>query len=168
MKRIDSLIDKILGPSRLVRILLLLLLGLAVLIAAGSAVAFALGLPGKDASDDQGPSWQRERSGAVDGLESFSRIGSLRVRSADKKPFLLSVTIVLGIPAGDAPFREELIAKTPELKAACLKILGAKNAAELSPAFEGGIKAQLRDVMNSQLVLGRIEAVYFTVYQLIE
>lgn len=168
MKQRESLFEKIIGPSRLVRVLLSLLIGLAALIAAGSAVAFALGLPGKAAASDQPPTWQRERSGAMDGLDSFTRIGSLRLRSADKKPLLLSVSVVLGVPSGDAAFREELIAKTPELKAACLKVLGAKRAAELSPAFEGGIKAQLRDVMNAQLVLGRIEAVYFPEYRLIE
>jgi flagellar basal body-associated protein FliL len=168
MKHGDSPLNRILGPSRLVRGLFYVSVGLVAAIALGSAVALCLGLPGKRSAADDPAAWQRERTGESDGLANFAGIGNLRVKSADKKPSLLSATIVLGIPSGDRAFREELISKEGFLREACRKLLGSKKAADLSPAFSLAIKAQLRDILNAGLSLGKVEAVYFTVYQLID
>ncbi len=98
----------------------------------------------------------------------FRGIGSLRLRSADKTPSLLALSIVLAIPAADGPFREELWSRKAELRRICFEHLGSKTAAELSPAFEGGLKAQLRDRLNAVLLLGKVADVIFPEYQLID
>jgi len=168
MSRGDSFLDRILGRSRAVRALFYVLAGLVAAIAVGSATALFLGPPGKRFAADDRAAWQRERSGASDGLANFAGIGNLRVKSADKKPSLLSATVVLGVPSGDGAFREELISKESELRDACKRLLGSKKAADLAPAFSGALKAELRDILNARLSLGKVEAVYFTVYQLID
>lgn len=168
MRRAGSPLERILGPSRLVRGLALALAALVAVLAIGSAAALCLGLPGKRRAAPDPAAWQRERSGEADGLSNFDGIGNLRVRSADKKPSLLLATIVLGVPSGDRAFREELISKEAALRGVCRALLGSKKAADLSPALSLAVKAELRDALNARLSLGKVEAVYFTVYQLIE
>jgi flagellar basal body-associated protein FliL len=92
----------------------------------------------------------------------------MRLRSADRKPALVSLTVVLSIPATDKILLEEIISKSRELKRVCREVVSSKKAADLAPSYEGALKAELRDKLNAKLSLGRIVEVYFPEYQLIE
>jgi len=97
----------------------------------------------------------------VEGSDIFD-LGQLRTKTADPKPALIALRLSLPYPAGQVAFREELGKKAPALRAAALRYLATKNAEELRPALEGGLKAGLRDVFNSLLSLGKIGELWIT------
>ena len=69
--------------------------------------------------------------------------------------------------AQDRQFREELSARRVDLKAAVKDLMSGRTAADLHPSNENTVKAALRDTMNSMLMFGRIEELYFAEFEVI-
>ena len=117
---------------------------------------------------------QRETESAhaaaeLQGHSSFTGIGSVRARSADTKGAAVVVaTIAFPYDAGDRPFAEELGRKAPVLKAAAISVLSSKKAADLAPAFEGTLKAALRDAFNARLSLGKVTEIWLSDFTVIQ
>jgi flagellar basal body-associated protein FliL len=145
-----------------VRILALVAAALALAILAGTAVAFATG------SRQRKLERESLAAEAAPGQATFVAIGTLRTKSADAKPAVVVATIAFPYDAGDRAFAEELARKAPALKAAAAACLSRKKAAELGPAYEGAVKAALRDALNGLLSLGRVDEVWLSDFAVIQ
>ena len=98
---------------------------------------------------------------------SFTGIGTLRAKSADPKPAVVVATIAFPYDSGDKAFSEELARKAPVLKAAAESVIASKKADDLAPAFEGSLKAALRDAFNKRLSLGKVGEVWLSDFAVI-
>jgi flagellar basal body-associated protein FliL len=108
-------------------------------------------------------------SAELRGRASFTGIGTVRAKSSDPKSAAVVVaTIAFPYDAGDRPFAEELGRKAAVLRAAALSLLSSRKAAELGPAYEGSIKAGLRDAFNARLSLGKVSEVWLSDFALIQ
>lgn len=149
----------------------LILAGLAALlvlsIAAGTVWAFASGRahPGTNAG---GGSRGRSMYGREtpkpdpDGKTAiFGDIGVLRAKTADAEPVTVVVSPFMPYPSDDIAFREELVQKTRTLRASMLGWFASHTFSEINKLGEDGVKRELIAVINANLVLGRIETVYF-------
>jgi len=70
----------------------------------------------------------------------------------------------IGRPADgmdDLAFREELVQKTRILRTSILGWFAAHSLSEINKLGEAGVKRELLVVINANLVLGRIEILYF-------
>jgi flagellar basal body-associated protein FliL len=77
-------------------------------------------------------------------------------------------TIAFPYDSGDRAFAEELARKVPVLRAATVSCLSRRKAADLSPAFEGAVKAALRDSFNGLLSLGKVDEVWLSDFSVIQ
>jgi flagellar basal body-associated protein FliL len=103
------------------------------------------------------------------GRTAFTGVGTVRARSADAaSPAVVVATIAFPYDSLDRPFAEELGRKAPVLKAAAVSVLSAKKAAELAPAFEGALKAALRDAFNARLSLGKVTELWLSDFAVIQ
>jgi flagellar basal body-associated protein FliL len=134
---------------------------LAVCILAGTVFAFATGLPGRKPQDQ--PSRGLEK-----GEGYFQGIGAIRARTRDSDTKIVAVSVSCLYDASDLQFSEELRTKAPELRKAAEAFFSGKLGADLSPAFEGRVKAELRDRLNALLILGKVKEVYFSDFAVIE
>jgi flagellar basal body-associated protein FliL len=98
---------------------------------------------------------------------SFTGIGTLRAKSADPKPAVVVATIAFPYDSNDKAFSEELARKAPVLKAAAQSVISSKKADDLAPAFEGSLKAALRDAFNKRLSLGKVGEVWLSDFAVI-
>jgi flagellar basal body-associated protein FliL len=147
--------------SATVRVLGVLAGILALAIITGSIYAFASGSRDK--------MLQREADKAQTAGTAFTGIGTVRAKSADSKdPAVVVATIAFPYDAGDKSFAEELGRKAPVLRAAALSVLSSKKAAELAPAFEGTVKAALRDAFNDRLSLGKVTEIWLSDFAVIK
>lgn len=103
----------------------------------------------------------QSNGGQVDGRSVFT-LGTIRARSSDEKSAVIIATLSFPYPADDRAFKEELIKKAPALKAAVIAWFSRKVADELHPAYEGTIKAGLRDAFNELLLLGKVEEIWLS------
>jgi flagellar basal body-associated protein FliL len=139
---------------------------LALVLVAGSVYAFVTGSRQRKV--------EREAEGAqlaaeLRGRTSFTGIGTLRAKSADPKSAAVVVaTIAFPYDAGDRPFAEELGRKAAVLRAAALELLSSRSAAQLGPAYEGALKAALRDAFNARLSLGKVTEIWLSDFALIQ
>lgn len=92
---------------------------------------------------------------------AFTGIGTIRAKSADAKAVVVA-TIAFPYDSGDRSFAEELSRKAPVLKAAAESLISAKKADDLAPAFEGSLKAALRDAFNARLSLGKVTEIWLS------
>jgi flagellar basal body-associated protein FliL len=93
---------------------------------------------------------------------AFTGIGTIRARSADAKAAVVVATIAFPYDSADRSFAEELARKAPVLKAAAQALISTKKAADLAPAFEGSLKAALRDAFNARLSLGKVTEIWLS------
>jgi flagellar basal body-associated protein FliL len=147
------------------RILGAVAIGLAIVIAAGSLVALATGSRSRKLAREFAAAF--EDPAAARSREVFAGVGRLRAKTADGKAVVVA-TIAFPYDGADLAFKEELSRKAPALRAAAAAWFSARRADELSPAFEGAVKAALRDVMNGLLSLGRIEGIWLSDFSVIE
>ena len=108
------------------------------------------------------------RAASAPGSASFKAIGTIRAKSADAPPAVVVATIAFPYDAGDRAFAEELARKAPALKAAAISCLSRKRAEELGPAYEGGVKAALRDAFNGLLSLGKVGEIWLSDFAVIQ
>jgi flagellar basal body-associated protein FliL len=99
---------------------------------------------------------------------AFSAIGTVRAKSADAKSAVVVATIAFPYDAADGPFAEELVRKAPVLKAIAQSVLSSKKAADLVPAYEGSLKAALRDAFNARLSLGKVNEIWLSDFAVIQ
>lgn len=107
----------------------------------------------------------RQKSGAVD---SFTELGRLRALTKPN-PDTGDATVVIvspwfSYPAGDTVLFEEMSQKDRQLKSLVLEYFSSMTEDELRLHGENKIKDDLKAAVNSNLVLGKITAVYFDEY----
>jgi flagellar basal body-associated protein FliL len=95
-------------------------------------------------------------------------LGQVRTKTAGKPGATVAAVISLPYPVDNRDLKEELEKKAPALKALATNFFSAKQAFELHPAYEGAVKAGLRDAFNSILSLGNVEEIFLTDFAVIE
>jgi flagellar basal body-associated protein FliL len=65
-------------------------------------------------------------------------------------------------------YYEELCTKTRSLKSIIVSYFSGQTKAQLQKKGESTVKAQLRNLLNKELVLGKIDALYFGEYLFFE
>jgi flagellar basal body-associated protein FliL len=154
------------ATSRAVTRLLALLAALvACAIVAGTVYGLATGSRERMLAAE---SERAARAAELAGRAAYTAIGTVRARSADSKPAVVVATIAFPYDSGDRPFAEELSRKAPVLRAAATEILQSKKAALLQPAFEGSLKAALRDAFNARLSLGKVTEIWLSDFAVIQ
>jgi flagellar basal body-associated protein FliL len=104
----------------------------------------------------------------LSGEAVFAGIGTLRAATADAKKAIVVATIAFPYDASQRPFGEELLRKAPVLKAAATAYFSRKTAADLAPAYEGAVKAALRDAFNALLSLGKVGEIWLSDFAVIQ
>lgn len=94
----------------------------------------------------------------------FGDIGILRAITADKEPLTVIVSPFLPYPSEDIAFQEELVQKTRIMRTSILAWFRSRTLAEISTLGEAGVKKELLRIINSNLVLGQINIIYFDEY----
>jgi flagellar basal body-associated protein FliL len=138
---------------------------LAIVLAVGSVYSLAAGTRQKKLERE---AESAQVAAELKGSASYTGIGTVRARSADPKSAVVVATIAFPFDSGDRPFAEELGRKAPVLRAAAVSVLSAKKAADLAPAFEGALKAALRDAFNARLSLGKVTEVWLSDFAVIQ
>jgi flagellar basal body-associated protein FliL len=153
--------DDLLRARRVQSVLLLIGGLLLVVIAAGTVYGLATGSRARKLA--------RQGSAAVQpGYSVFSDIGTVRASTADKVAAIAVATVSFPYPSSDAAFKEELHKKAPALKEAAINYLARHTAAQLNPAYEGSIKADLRDAFNELLSLGKVDEVWLSDFSVVQ
>lgn len=150
--------------SRLEAALLAALIAIAAAILFGTVWAFAFGPAGARRADPAAESIVAESGGK---RAVFGGIGQLRAATADDDAVTVVVSPYFPYPADDAPFREELVSRTVEMRRLILGWFRSRSASDLATLGEDGVKAALLSEINRVLLLGRLEAVYFDEYHVI-
>jgi flagellar basal body-associated protein FliL len=146
--------------------LLTLIAGVLVLVlVAGTVYGFAAGTRQKKLIREAD---KAQVAAELAGRASYTAIGTIRAKSADAKAAVVVATIAFPYDSGDRPFAEELARKAPVLKAVAQSVLSSKKAADLAPAFEGSVKAALRDAFNARLSLGKVTEIWLSDFAVIE
>ncbi|MCM1321833.1 MAG: hypothetical protein NC041_09670 [Bacteroides sp.] len=101
-------------------------------------------------------------------LELFDGIGQLRIAAADETPVSVVLSPVFPYAENDTAFYEELCRKTQQLRMLCVSYIMRQTQADLLAAGEQSVKEALLDLINAELVLGKIQTIYFTEYMIIE
>lgn len=102
------------------------------------------------------------------GTAYFTGIGKIRASSAGEKPAAVIVSIAFQYDRGDIAFSEELAAKTKEFREIAKTLFSSRTVTELRKTSEAELKEELLKRYNSALLLGRIAALYFNDYLLID
>ena len=105
---------------------------------------------------------------ATDGPSYFTGIGRVRAATADAKPATVVVSVAFPFDRTDSAFSEELAAKTKNFRKIAADYFSGFSAVELRGTAEAVLKEELRGRFNGVLLLGKIEALYFNDYLLIE
>jgi len=150
--------------SRFEVVLVVAVIALAAVIAFGTIWAFAFGPANARRADPAAETIVAESGGK---RAVFGGIGQLRAATADDDAVTVVVSPYFPYPAADAPFREELVSRTVEMRRLVLDWFRARRASDLADLGEDGVKAALLTEINRVLLLGRLEAVYFDEYHVI-
>ncbi len=153
------------GGSAAAKALGLVAVLLALALAAGSIYGLAAGTRQKKLAREADSA---QSAAELSGRASFTGIGTIRAKSADPTPAVVVATIAFPYDAGDGPFAEELGRKAPVLRAAAVALLSTKKAADLGAAFEGTLKAALRDAFNARLSLGKVTEIWLSDFAVIQ
>jgi flagellar basal body-associated protein FliL len=138
---------------------------LALILAAGTIYGLASGTRQKKLAREAD---RAQVAAELAGRASYTAIGTVRAKSADTKAAVVVATIAFPYDSGDRPFSEELARKAPVLKAVAQSVLSSRKAADLAPAFEGSVKAALRDAFNARLALGKVTEIWLSDFAVIQ
>ncbi|MDA8426199.1 MAG: hypothetical protein M0Z80_08665 [Treponema sp.] len=138
---------------------------LALVIVAGTVVAYASGSRQRKLASEAA---QARGSSLPAGQATFTGIGTLRAATIDSKPAIVIATIAFPYDGADRAFREELIRDAPALKEAAVQWFSRRTAAELAPAYEGRVKAALRDTFNNLLSLGKVSQIWLSDFSVVQ
>ncbi len=98
----------------------------------------------------------------------YSQLGTLRCKTKDQNPIALVVNISFEYPTNDIPFYEEIFRKNKKLTIVIIDYFESYTKAELLEKGETKIKSDITTIINSELVLGKIERIYLTEYIFLE
>ncbi len=102
------------------------------------------------------------------GTAYYTGIGRIRAATKGPAPATVIVSIAFPFDRRDVAFNEELASKTKALRELAQAFFSSRSAAELKETDETALKEELRARLNGMLLLGKIEALYFNDYLLIE
>lgn len=105
---------------------------------------------------------------AVDGLSVYTGLERLRLSSGDQSPVPIVLSAFFYYPTSDTAYYEELCTKNSRLKAVISGYFSSHSADELRKSGESTVKMQLLRLLNAELVLGSIDALYFSEYLFFE
>ncbi|MBQ0002385.1 MAG: hypothetical protein KBT21_02485 [Treponema sp.] len=150
------------------KVLIFIIAGLCILIVFCTLTAFLAGKASFKTYRKADPQNVSEIKTADREIFEF-KFGTLRALTApEKKDFSngtnLVVTPWLTYSNKDSAFYEELIQKKTALTNIFLVYFATRTQKELFTLGEKKIKAELLDLINEQLVLGKIEALFFDEY----
>ncbi|GHV87185.1 hypothetical protein AGMMS50255_4810 [Spirochaetia bacterium] len=156
------------------RILAIIAAVLILIILGGTIYAFFIRPPeAPDTISEEAPGAPAAASasstspGAVPGSASgrgtamFTGIGRLRIAANNGEPAAALISITFPYPGADRAFTEELVTKTPEFRSIAADYFAALSAGELRNLDEAAVKAELLRRFNAELLLGKIEVLYF-------
>ena len=104
----------------------------------------------------------------IDGFEIFDGIGKLRLSTCDAEPVPFVLSVYFYYPTADTLYYEELCTKTRSLKSAIVSYFSEQTKAQLQKKGESTIKMQLKSILNKELVLGKIDELFFGEYLFFE
>jgi len=154
------------------KILIYILIAIVVSIVALSVILAASGAlkkPGNAFGQRGSASSVGGNSGASSGADNydfavFDGIGTLRLSTCDEEPVPIVLSVYFYYPTDDSLYYEELSTKTRSLKAIITSYFAGQTKEQLQKRGESTIKAQLKNLLNKELVLGKIDALYFGEY----
>ncbi len=157
--------------DRLPRILTKVLIGVAALVFLSGLIAFFVR---KDRIGENyrktDPSVEKvinRSKRAKDTVSAYTNLGQLRItirQDTDKDSSVLVISPWFSYPQGDTAFEEEIAKKERQIKAIFADYFSSYTKKELLKKGEDQIKQELKDTINSQLVLNQIKDLYFNEY----
>jgi flagellar basal body-associated protein FliL len=144
------------------RIILILVLALVLVIAVGTVYALALRPRTAPALAPPPP------PAATPDAAVFTGLGRLRCPTAGPGPALVILQASFPYFPGDRPFSEELALRLRDFRALTAAYFAALSPEELRRKGDDEVKAELLARYNALLRLGRIEALYFNEYMVVE
>jgi flagellar basal body-associated protein FliL len=100
--------------------------------------------------------------------EPFTSIGRIRAATAAPGSAAVILTIIFPYDARDKTFAEELSLRVPDFRAIALEYFSSFPKEELRQRNEQTIKTEMLRRFNAVLRLGRIEALYFSDYMIVD
>ncbi|MDD6487230.1 MAG: hypothetical protein PUF61_09830 [Spirochaetales bacterium] len=94
----------------------------------------------------------------------YKDIGKLRAITADVPPVSLVVTPFFTFPTTDDAFFEELVQKKRKLRSVFLDYFALHSKDELLKMGDAKVKQELIEKLNAELMLGKIDVLYFEDY----
>jgi flagellar basal body-associated protein FliL len=168
------------------RIVVLLILTLLGLLAAGTAYAllrspasgplFRIGSPAASGANQSGAA-PAGRAPDSDALSVFTGIGRLRIplqggvsasAAGGPAPATLILSVAFPYPPGDRAFSEELASKVGDFRSIVVDYFSSLPAGELVSLDEEAAKTEILRRYNAGLRLGTIKSLYFSDLMLIE
>ncbi|PIE97412.1 MAG: hypothetical protein CR988_08020 [Treponema sp.] len=98
----------------------------------------------------------------------FGDIGVLRAKTSDEKPVSIVIAPYFEYPANDVAFEEELVKKKVDIRTEMLAWFSVRTLEEIKAMSEAKIKQGLLEAVNSLLVMGKVEEIYFEDYVILE
>ncbi len=98
----------------------------------------------------------------------YKQIGTIRCSTKDEKPIALVVTPSFEYPTNDTAFYEEIFRKNQKLTLLIKNYFQNFTKQELLEQGEIKIKKSLIELINAELVLGKIDTMYLTEYIFLE
>ncbi len=155
--------------KKIEQILLLIAGSIVIIVIFGTAIAFISGSakPGKSLrKEDPSPTVLTKKSD--DSTSVYSQIGLLRCSTADTPSIPVVVNPYFPYPTADTAFYEELFKKNQKLRYIFTNYFETYTQQELLAAGEDVIKKALIERINAELVLGKIDELYFSEYIFLE
>ena len=160
------------------RILIVIVIILVALIAGGTILA-AIGSGTAQAASTAGPTGpagpeelaaRRSRPAEDSGRNSayFTGVGRIRAATADARAATVIVSIAFPYDKNDAAFSEELAARTRDFRQVAVELFSSYTGERLRRVGETELKAELLRRYNALLRLGKIDAVYFNDYLVVD
>ena len=146
------------------KILLYILIALVVSIVVLSAVLLVSGALKKPSGAPAQPAPVNVAQPDDYDFSVFDGIGTLRLSTCDEEPVPIVLSIYFYYPSSDSSYYEELCTKTRTLKAAVAGYFSAQTMEQLRKKGESTVKTQLKSLLNKELVLGKIDELYFGEY----
>lgn len=105
-------------------------------------------------------------------VAAYNSIGEIRTvtKRADEDSNGVTMVVIpwFSYPDGDTALYEELVQKTRQFQSIFMEYFSSYTRAELIQKGETVIKDELKDKINSELVLGEITDIYFSDYMFFE
>lgn len=98
----------------------------------------------------------------------FSQLGRLRASTADDPPVSIIVTPYFPYPSDDDEFYEEISLKNRKIKLLIIEYFSTFKAEDLKKSGELKVKTDLVQLINEELVIDKITALFFEEYIILD